>query len=632
MVNFFGTGFLSPIFFWFLLLIPVVIVLYLLKLRRTEIVIPSTFLWFKSLRDLTANAPFQRLRKNLLLLLQIIILLLVVVALARPFLRARGGEGADYCLLIDRSASMQTVEVGGQTRLDLAKERALDMIDNLERGDRVMVVSFAESAEVLAELTDNRYRLRNAVRSIEAADTRSRLRDALLVANSLTPDNQELQSGVTTNLRLVLLSDGNLADVAEVGQRAGNVTYVKVGETTANAGIVEFSVRNRGDSSGEQETFVLVHNASTQPLDTTVTLSFNDSPLTVEAVQAPPGESREVILAHADLGTGILRAELDREDALAVDNTAWLALRPDTQIKTLLVSASDSTSGYYLRRALALEPRVALSAIEPAAFAPSAEYDLVIFDAFAPETLPPAGALLFFGVVPELPGLSAVGELENPPVLATNHEHPVTRFINPSNVGIQKALQLTLPEGARPLVSTSGSTLIADVSRGGQQILVVAFSVAASDWPLKLSFPLFLQNVVSWVPGGAAGANASLPTGKPLPILPHPDATEAMVTTPANARATVALNPLRPTYFGATERAGVYEVDKDGETETYALNLLDRGETDVAPAAEIKLGRQTVAAATEPVLETREFWRWFVAGAIAVLALEWWIYSRRAWL
>ena len=632
MANFFGTSFLSPAFFWFLLLIPIVVLLYLLKLRRTEIVIPSTFLWFKSLRDLTANAPFQRLRKNLLLFLQILTLLLVIVALARPFLKARGGEGADYCLLIDRSASMQTVEAGGQTRLDLAKERALSMIDNLERGDRVMVVSFAESAEVLAELTDNRYRLRSAVESIEAADTRSRLRDALLVANSLTPDNQELQSGVTSNLRLVLLSDGNLADVAEVGQRAGNVTYVKVGETASNAGIVEFSVRNRDDGSGEQETFVLVHNASTEPLDTTVTVSFNDSPLTVEAVEAPPGESREVILAHADLGTGILRAELDHADALAVDNTAWLALRPDTQIRTLLVSESDSTSGYYLRRALALEPRVALSAVEPAAYAPSAEYDLIIFDEFAPDALPPAGALLFFGVVPELPGLSAVGELENPPVLATDREHPVTRFINPSNVGIQRALQLALPEGARPLVSTRGHALIADVSRGGQQILVVGFSVAASDWPLKLSFPLFLQNVVSWVPGGAAGAEAYLPTGKPLPILPHPEATEAVIRTPANVRATVALNPLRPTYFGATERAGVYEVDKGTETETYALNLLDRAETDVAPAEAIQLGRQTVAAATEPVLETREFWRWFIGGAIAVLALEWWIYSRRAWL
>jgi hypothetical protein len=73
-------AFLAPAFLGFLALIPVIVLLYLLKLRRTEIVIPSTYLWIKSLQDLTANAPFQRLRKNLLLLLQIIAVLLLAIA------------------------------------------------------------------------------------------------------------------------------------------------------------------------------------------------------------------------------------------------------------------------------------------------------------------------------------------------------------------------------------------------------------------------------------------------------------------------------------------------------------------------------------------------------------------------
>ena len=54
----------------------------------------------KSLQDLTANAPFQKLRRNLLLLLQIIILLLIVFALTRPFIQTSGIEGRNLCLLI----------------------------------------------------------------------------------------------------------------------------------------------------------------------------------------------------------------------------------------------------------------------------------------------------------------------------------------------------------------------------------------------------------------------------------------------------------------------------------------------------------------------------------------------------
>jgi len=152
---------LAPAMLAFLGLIPIVVLLYILKLRRTEIVIPSTMLWLKSLQDVTANAPFQRLRKNLLLLLQILVLLALVFALSRPFVKAEGMRGSNVAVIIDRSASMQTREDGG-TRLDLAKEAALEMVDNLRGGDRMMVVTFENSADVLLELTDDRRRLRDA--------------------------------------------------------------------------------------------------------------------------------------------------------------------------------------------------------------------------------------------------------------------------------------------------------------------------------------------------------------------------------------------------------------------------------------------------------------------------------------
>ena len=143
--------FITPAFLWFLAAIPVIIILYLLKLRRTEVVISSTLLWLRSLQDLTANAPFQRLRKNLLLLLQILIALALGLALARPYMRAEMLPGQYICLLIDRSASMQTLEKEG-TRLDLAKQSALRLVNEMRWGDRMMVGTFGETADVLVEL------------------------------------------------------------------------------------------------------------------------------------------------------------------------------------------------------------------------------------------------------------------------------------------------------------------------------------------------------------------------------------------------------------------------------------------------------------------------------------------------
>src|SRR5438067_2372965 len=72
---------------WLLLLVPVIVFLYLLKLKRRSVTVSSVLLWSRLLKDVQANSPFQKLRRNLLLLLQLLIVALAIFALARPFLR-----------------------------------------------------------------------------------------------------------------------------------------------------------------------------------------------------------------------------------------------------------------------------------------------------------------------------------------------------------------------------------------------------------------------------------------------------------------------------------------------------------------------------------------------------------------
>src|SRR5687768_13845323 len=99
------------------IVIPSLLVLYFLKLRRKEADVPSTLLWRKSIQDLQVNAPFQKLRKNLLLLLQMLLLLLLLLALSRPIMNYTPGAGAVSVIAIDRSASMTANDIeGGKTR------------------------------------------------------------------------------------------------------------------------------------------------------------------------------------------------------------------------------------------------------------------------------------------------------------------------------------------------------------------------------------------------------------------------------------------------------------------------------------------------------------------------------------
>src|SRR5947208_10395604 len=107
------------------IVVPSLLVLYFLKLRRREMTVPSTLLWKKAIQDLQVNAPFQKLRRNLLLLLQLLILLFLLLALSRPVSNYTPPPGKTTVILLDRSASMSARDMeGGRTRLDEAKRRA----------------------------------------------------------------------------------------------------------------------------------------------------------------------------------------------------------------------------------------------------------------------------------------------------------------------------------------------------------------------------------------------------------------------------------------------------------------------------------------------------------------------------
>ena len=61
-------GFLIPIALGLLALAIPIILFYMLRLRRQDVEVSSSFLWQRALQDRTANMPWNKLRRNLLLL------------------------------------------------------------------------------------------------------------------------------------------------------------------------------------------------------------------------------------------------------------------------------------------------------------------------------------------------------------------------------------------------------------------------------------------------------------------------------------------------------------------------------------------------------------------------------------
>jgi hypothetical protein len=194
-------SFLAPVAFALAALIPVIVAMYLLKLRRTEQVVSSVYLWRRMVRDLEANAPWQRLRRNLLLILQTLFLAALILALARPFTWAEGASGQVTILILDTSASMAATDVA-PSRLDAAKAQARQLVDGLPDDARVTVIAAGDGAQVLVASSQDRRQIHLAMDNVKAVAGGSDLTAALELASAIVARQPETE--------IVLLSDGRV--------------------------------------------------------------------------------------------------------------------------------------------------------------------------------------------------------------------------------------------------------------------------------------------------------------------------------------------------------------------------------------------------------------------------------------
>ncbi len=253
-----------------LLVPPLLILLYFLKLKRKPLEVPSTFLWKKSIEDLHVNALFQWLRNNVLLLLQLIVLMSLIYAILAPRLHGAGGAGKHYILMIDNSASMSATDIEGG-RLAFAKAEAIKEIDSATDDDVGMLIVFNSRAEIRQSYTSNRNVLRQRVNEIEPTQRPTHIEEAFSLADSLAnqrvsseneavkpPDaevgqirNYAAPEGIRAEVHL--FSDGRFPDAPDFVLGNLDLHYHVVGQTdrkTDNVGIVSFdAIRDENDPS-----------------------------------------------------------------------------------------------------------------------------------------------------------------------------------------------------------------------------------------------------------------------------------------------------------------------------------------------------------------------------------------------
>jgi hypothetical protein len=247
--------FLNPAWFWIGLLALPILVLYMLKLRRREVPVSSILLWEMLLRDRQANAPWQRLRRNLLLFLQLLILAALVMGLARPALRTSSMAIGSAVILLDASASMSATDVQ-PSRFEAAREAARGMIAGLESGKRMTLILVGLQLEVLISAESDRVALRRALDSIPAEKAPTQGAVNWPAAFALAAGALSTQNGSGEQASILILSDGGLP-AGDLPPLPGQVRYVPLGESGENLALTALALR---PAAGGIELFAQVTN------------------------------------------------------------------------------------------------------------------------------------------------------------------------------------------------------------------------------------------------------------------------------------------------------------------------------------------------------------------------------------
>ncbi|MBD3334302.1 MAG: VWA domain-containing protein [Candidatus Eisenbacteria bacterium] len=398
-------GFLNSIFLAGLAAAALPVLIHLFSRRKARDVPFSTLTFLQEINRKKIRR--MRLRQWLLLALRVLIIALFALAMGRPVVKGLGNGGergpSTLAIILDDSYSMdallaaggaapETLEPEALTRFELARQRANEILDMLQDGDRVLLVRSADPPQMPYETPVQDFRLiREVLERADVRRTRSDLTAAVERVRELLADSK------TLNKEIFIISDFQQADGRELLRRfEGTQAPVAEADTAevqaAASGLLPMPPETqvyllpvwgeRRDNAALRRVdhepdpvdparggrlVVQARNYSESPVEPVVARAFTAGPspelVGESAFPIPPMDVAQTEMALADHSAG----EVDgfwvelTPDALEIDNRYFIALGEDRTYRILLVLGGNpedpevEQSSRYLQ--LALDPR-----------------------------------------------------------------------------------------------------------------------------------------------------------------------------------------------------------------------------------------------------------------------------------
>ncbi len=478
--------FLYPLGLLGLIGIPILIIIYILKNKYIEQIIPSTYLWTLSERFLKRRNPLSKIAGIISLILQLLLVLVISLAIARPQL-VLAGEARAYTFILDGSGSMVAVE-DGKSRFDEGKEAILEIIGDSVEGSSYSLVYVGGETRVVFEDVGDKERAAKLLGDLSPVHSTVDFSGAIGVAQSYFDSNNSALTYLVTDKTYTSTRNITVVNVAsEVNNLAiSDVTYIKSGE----------NVTVRG-------------NAVSYGAAATVELSlFKDDVASAVAsaeVNIPAGGSAPFSLSARVGDFYSLTVRLPGEDAISLDNEYTIfSVESANEYSALIVSDLP----YFLETVLENVSSVSIKTVKASEYVPESGYDLYIFDSYTPNDIPADGAVWFVNPVASTDGtgFSVQGkytpdeavELQLSDSTATLVER-LTDGVSGKGIYVTEYVKCGLYEQFTTLFTHMGNPVIfTGTNVYGNREVVFAFDLHESNLPLMLDYVALAGNFIGY--------------------------------------------------------------------------------------------------------------------------------------
>ena len=614
----------NPIAFAFAAAIPIIVALYLLKLRRKKLIVSSTFFWTEMVQDLQANVPFQKIRWNILLFLQILIACAVVAAMIDLAVQANLNEGQRTIFVIDTSGSMTSTELGA-SRFDLAMRDLNTYSRNLAPREQVMIIEAGEQAKLLLDFTANLPAIRQVLESMEPHHTQCDLSTAFALAQS--------KAGDVDKPMVVVVSDFTGIESDLFQNPAYPISFLDVGAPAENVAITDFQITgyDYDPASLGVNAFLVVRNFTDQERICDVEFYVDGELTDVRSITVEAGSKegkvyRGIPYTPDEYDSGVVEVRLEVTDDFELDNIAY-ALPPLAEGMSILLVGDDP----FLTNALAGLPGIRLFQISESEYLPGAGYDLTFFVNNAPGNLTPGSYVFFYPPDRDYLPCSMGEQVEMPQVTDWDDGHPMLRFVNPGSFEVFISRVAEPRPGSLTLIDANSTPLMLYGERNNIRSLVFPFELGSTTLITRPTFPILMYNIVSFFRSYVESGAGSIRTQGIGPVRIEEPGERVHVTGPGG----IDLNfPIDAGHaFIDVSHIGVYAVEVEGsdrdESKTIVANFFDEEESDISA----KVSPESLGGSNTPqrfeVKGEKRLWKWLSVLALCVLTVEWFFYHRK---